>query len=102
MECVLYPALNNDFDIYEERLREWEMNAKKWVNFGCFSGVMEDMKSFVNKKSIIVDDQVFLIENTHSDLEKSQVFHSNSKKVSFSSSKKEVSSQKSKLAMIYI
>lgn len=57
----------NNFD-------KWMTDCNEWSNSGLYSGKWENMRTFINKKSIIIGDSVFLIYNSVKDFNQI-VFH---------------------------
>lgn len=53
---------------YDEFVDDWKMELKDWNNIGIFSGSWDNFETFVNKRSLIIDDDLFLISNNTHDL----------------------------------
>lgn len=48
----------------EKMVEDWTADVRRWRHVGLLSGVGENLGSFVNKKSVVVDDSVFLLSNS--------------------------------------
>jgi hypothetical protein len=69
---------------YDEFVDEWKMKLKDWNNIGIFSGSWDNFETFVNKRSLIIDNDLFLISNNTHDLN-TFLFHPfvNSRSISY-------------------
>ena len=61
IDCIFERKHDTEYVVIDNCIDKWEADAQEWKMSGFFSGVSEDMDTFVNKKSIVVDDSVFLI-----------------------------------------
>lgn len=66
-------SIMNNFDEmprenFEELIEEWKFELKDWNNAGIFSGSWDNFNTFVNKRSLIIDEDLFLISNESEDL----------------------------------
>lgn len=48
---------------YNEFVDDWKTELVDWLNVGIFSGSWENFETFVNKRSLIIEDNLFLISN---------------------------------------
>lgn len=48
----------------------WAGEVSLWKESGLFLTVLENMSSFVNRSSVVVDNSVFLLPNSSTDLER--------------------------------
>lgn len=53
---------------YDQFIDDWKMDLKDWNNIGIFSGSWDNFETFVNKRSLIIDEDLFLISNSSNDL----------------------------------
>lgn len=54
-------------------IEKWRQEIGVWKQMGMSSIFFDNMVNFMNKKSIVIDDSVFLISTTTSEMEKSLI-----------------------------
>lgn len=62
--CLLSIGLNNPLIDLDYNVDLWTNDVREWSHAGILSGLGENLGSFVNKKSVVVDDNVFLLSNS--------------------------------------
>lgn len=62
--CLLSIGLNNPLIDLDYNVDLWTNDVREWSHAGILSGLGENLGSFVNKKSVVVDDSVFLLSNS--------------------------------------
>ena len=97
MEIMLARAEQLEQSKMNHLVDNWIESAEEWKTAGLFSGVWENMKTFVNKKSIVIDDSVFLISNSVSEIDRSGTQLGNCPKSSFASLQGDLLPEKSKV-----